>query len=69
MKAKVRLENVDRMEATLTVTASIGQFKKVKEALDRGIEENYHADADRFSRVVRNSIQKAEASFDSETDA
>jgi hypothetical protein len=54
MKAKFRLEKVDEVDATLTITMSIAKWRKLQEALI--IDER---PAWEFSAVIKTMIAKA----------
>lgn len=66
MKAEFKLTRPDDAEAKMTITATIHQWKNIKQSLEK---MTYHSDAAAFSYMVRDLIEKAESEFASSGDS
>lgn len=63
MKGTFKLDNPDAMEATMTVTMLIVQWRALNQVIRKG---PYHCDANKFNSLVARLIDKAQSEFTAE---
>ena len=64
MKAKLKLQNIDEVQATMTVTLSMREWKNVRDRLKQGVDANYHGDAHNYLSVIQRLVAKVETELE-----